>query len=1113
MQRTTMRRTDWRRSGRDADRCSAIVSVLAVLLVTSVVHAGTLRLQLGAENHWCPEGYKGVEEVMLCKGSPGANYGAFWEWQSGTTKDEREAYRALIRWDLRKLRPLFDSKQYQVVMAELRLGLWYNRSSQRQPFEVFRISLANAGWVEGGAKGKPASGTATWEAARSGVQPWKGAPGCGKPGVDYDETPVARFVSDSLTHMRPRYLSPIRLPLDMVRSWALEPERNAGLLIKRADGSKQVGSVNFVPSEHQRSDYGWDRHHPELVITYLDTERSAETQPGQLVSKGRSGHVVVVPNSPVGSERRAAGEFADHVKQISGCELTILPEDLYRPEYGPCVSIGRTARSEKVLSEDGLAALGEEGYVIDRRGQDLFIVGGRRRGSLYGVFEFLEGLGVRWLTAKFPLTPKSDTIALPARPARYVPKFFYRDQLWNNGSTPEWRARLRLNGEYARLPNDLGGSTRSINNCHSFHVLVPHTLRPDHPDWFALTEDGKRSHGSRKCVNLCTTNPEVRRYILGGVRSRLSRTPDAEHVWVSQCDGGLSGCFCKECTAERVKHGGEKRWSANIISLVNYIAREIKGQYPKVWVKTLAYSYTVDAPDNQPVADNVLVVLCGPPCTFHPIDTCEKNAEFFDNLKKWTKVCNGIQTYFYGGPNFGYHWPYPSWLAMCSDYPVAYKHGVRAVYRQGAAVGYGSEFTELRGYLTARMAWNPELDPVKELVEFTDGYYGPGAPHIRDYMFWYDRRVRSRKSPSGGFWGEADAWKRWVDEDVIAYGEACFAKALDATKATPDYHRHVRAAYLPILFARTMSAVPPQPEFRDGEYVLLPGGAGERVRKAAALFTEIMAESGYNRWNEPDAYNPDTNPIAALKRTYRYVVLDNGRDQAYVLPALGGRIVRWDVAKLGGNAFRMPDTKAPGYPYAGGYEEYSQFHRNSEGAMLDFKVVEHTDKRRLIMRAMLKNGLELTRTLELAKDSPRLDIASRYRNPTDKSVPLVLRNHPEFSFAQFKNAKLFLPGKDGTWQKHSLLTENTRAGDKSFEAASLSKPVWLFGDETRNRGLVNRFDPAVVKTLYAFWGENNACMNLELWGSEGKLEPGQTRELAHCYEITDDLRGFLDKAR
>ena len=122
-----------------------------------------------------------------------------------------------------------------------------------------------------------------------------------------------------------------------------------------------------------------------------------------------------------------------------------------------------------------------------------------------------------------------------------TPRFRYRDQLWNNNATPEWLARMRVNGEYARLPEARGGSARVALGCHSLDYLIPAELFDKHPEWFAVKEDGKR----HRCPEYCLTNEGLRAYVLAKVREELRADPGIEYYWVSQNDGSLSGCFCE----------------------------------------------------------------------------------------------------------------------------------------------------------------------------------------------------------------------------------------------------------------------------------------------------------------------------------------------------------------------------------------------------------------------------------------------------------------------------------------------------------------------------------------------------------------------------------------
>ena len=831
----------------------------------------------------------------------------------------------------------------------------------------------------------------------------------------------------------------------------------------------------------------------------------------------------MIPDTPEGSEHYAASELVDHLRALSGCELTIVREKAYRADFGRPVSIGRTRMSRYVLSDRQLRKLGDEGYVVQAKGKALYIVGGRRRGALYGVYDFFESHGVRWLTAEASLIPKERTVPLPRKTSRFVPPVFYRDQLWNNGSDPAWRARMRLNGEHARLPEQMGGSTMVHLGCHSYHALVPVALFEQHPDWFALKPDGRRHAGTAESVELCTTNPGLRQFMLDRVQEDLRANPAIEQYWVSQDDGRRSGCFCERCTAERLRCGGQlfvssnapdltdpvgvaarlrgHRWAANTISLANSVARGIRKEFPRVQIKALAYSYTWPAPD-MAVEPNVVVVICGPAGDwFLPYEDNEKTRDWRKALRRWTRLGGSVQTYMYGGPNYGYWWPFPTWFTMCRNQATAFRDGVRAMYRQGTAAGYGAEFTEMRAYLSARMAYRPKRDIMTEVREFTDGYYGPGGEHILSYLVWFDTYINKNGVHGHHYWGNNRGWAEYMTPGLTAEADGFFRRALDATEDNPVYHRRVRAAWLPILLMHALFGVRATPLVSDTEMVLVDESRHDQVISAARLFGEIMRENKYNRWNEKTPYDPDRNVLTAFERSHPVVCLADPAAKVLICPTLGGRIVRWDVTALGGNILHLPDGTVQNYPYGGGYEEYSQFDRGSPGPAAVFTVVEYDGKRRVVLRALLSNGVELTRDIELEAGTARLSIRSAFKNTSDKPIAVTPRSHPEFDFGRFKGCSLHYRDAGGQPVVRELATAERASGDLSLTPASVSGSSWKLVDRDAGWALVNEFQPDELATLYCFYGESHGCVNLELWGRKTNLEPGRSATLTQSFRL------------
>ena len=102
-----------------------------------------------------------------------------------------------------------------------------------------------------------------------------------------------------------------------------------------------------------------------------------------------------------------------------------------------------------------------------------------------------------------------------------------------------------------------------------------------------------------------------------------------------------------------------------------------------------------------------------------------------------------------------------------------------------------------------------------------------------EYMSWFYDHIVSIGTPDQAFEWDMD-WRDWTTEEVLLKAESEFSKALNATKDQPDYHKRIRAAYLPILWARAQT----------------PSRGQDVSREAGDLFLEIVAENGYCGWSD-----------------------------------------------------------------------------------------------------------------------------------------------------------------------------------------------------------------------------------------------------------------------
>ena len=85
---------------------------------------------------------------------------------------------------------------------------------------------------------------------------------------------------------------------------------------------------------------------------------------------------------------KAATELQYYIEHISGVVIGIVndaePVSKYEIILGPCNRIDDTAVNEAIASLD------EDGFIIRTLDKKLIIAGGKNKGTLYGVYTFLE---------------------------------------------------------------------------------------------------------------------------------------------------------------------------------------------------------------------------------------------------------------------------------------------------------------------------------------------------------------------------------------------------------------------------------------------------------------------------------------------------------------------------------------------------------------------------------------------------------------------------------------------------------------------------------------------------------------------------------------------------
>jgi beta-glucanase (GH16 family) len=498
-----------------------------------------------------------------------------------------------------------------------------------------------------------------------------------------------------------------------------------------------------------------------------------------------------------------------------------------------------------IIAPNELARLGKEGYILRTADRSLAIAGGRPRGTLYGVYSFLEDhLGCRWFTPDLSRIPSRERVVIAPIDRMFVPRLEYRATDYPNSRDADWAARNKINGTQTRLDDERGGKVAYGPFVHTFNsILNPEQHFESHPEYFSEV-DGKRVAGR---TQLCLTNPEVLGIATETVRRWMREQPSATIFSVSQNDWH-NYCTCRECTQVIEQEGS----SAGVyLRFVNAIADAIGDEYPDKAIDTLAYQFTRRPPTQTVPRANVIVRLCDIECCFaHPLvmtaGTDRQNADFADDLRRWSEISDRLYIWDYV-INYAHSiMPFPNLYTLKPNINFFLEHGVKGIYEEANYFSPGGEFAELRTWIIAKTLWDPTYDTDRAIDEFLAGYYEKAAIPLRRYI----DLIHGKAKMDGIHFRIYDApTSPLFSQDVLARAVRLLDEAEQAVTEKPQVLGRVELACLPIMYVQIAKLVAAlqQPETKTGENI-------QQLRSLFDRFDQIARKEGVTSIREGRSY-------------------------------------------------------------------------------------------------------------------------------------------------------------------------------------------------------------------------------------------------------------------
>jgi Domain of unknown function (DUF4838)/Glycosyl hydrolase family 67 N-terminus len=817
---------------------------------------------------------------------------------------------------------------------------------------------------------------------------------------------------------------------------------------------------------------------------------SAAAAPLKLVQEGKSTYSIVISTDASPSEKHGAQELQKFLEEMSGARLPVVTDA--QTARGNLVLVGNSKLLKASIPFD---SLGPEGFALKTDGKNLIIAGGRQRGTMYGVYTFLEKLGCRWFTSDVSRIPKIRTITAGPLDETQKPAFEYREPFFTEAADKDWSARNKANGKSSRLDESTGGKVQYYPFVHSFLQLIPpQKYFKDHPEYFSLIDGKRREERSQ----LCLTNPDVLRLGVEAVERWIQQHPEATILSVSQNDW-TGWCECDNCRRVEEEEGGVH--SGPLLRYVNALAAEVEKKYPDKLIDTLAYWYTEEPPAKVRPRRNVRIRLCPiGACEAHPYEQCKYDAYFMKNLRAWSKITDQLYIWHYNTNFAHYLLPFPDFDELAANIPMYKRHGVVGIFLEGAfSSGGGAENAELRSYVMAKLLWDPNTAVQNAIDEFHQAYYGKAARPMLQYFELLHRQVRMPPEGRGQhMWIFENPQGPYLTAGFLAQAKKLFDQAEQAAD-NAAVRKRVRKARLPIEYTELMWSK--RFEVKNGWYAPADLNA---LKDRWKTFVAEASSFGITNFSETTPLERDEEQFARLMRPYRVAMIESARLRVRVAPELSGRVIQMIDKHSGKDVLLRPDPGSRGYPNLGGlgvfaYDDYV--------TRMPFETKWELDAssgpRELTLTGTCPNGLRLRRKIQLQGNDAVVHTETVLENTSRNPIEAVLQSRIETDPGQLDDVVVRYRKQDGgAVEKQLIELEKQPTGTETYSGSDRPDGEWRVVNRSGGLVPVNHFPQEQVARCALNWsakGENR--VGLAVWSNKRTLGPGETLKLEADYGV------------
>ena len=499
----------------------------------------------------------------------------------------------------------------------------------------------------------------------------------------------------------------------------------------------------------------------------------------------------------------ALHDLGHYVARISGAKLKFKEAESASEIPEKAIVIGKLAEHCKVY----VRSQNEYGDAFRIQADDkrIYILGGGKSGTGYGIYEFLNRLGVEWL---FPeeigeVIPNSKDILFAPCEIDEAPSFKMRSPWLPSYRRPEgeseqfklWQIRNKAQYDRHITPQQMQGG----HNWANYTLPQYDRYFEKNPEIAALVhaEDGTPL---RNRSQIDTTVPAALEMVADFIKEEFRRNKWPKDKFVTISIGPNDGGGFSETDAARAlvfqkdPITGEPDRTDMMVQFANRLLERLTPEYPNLHLGFYLYHCYEGIPLHfKPHPNLSLQVADISYSRFHGMCDAAVSPQraFYKNVLAWWSNNKTTMTLYH------YNWnladailPYSRLRIIGNDIPAEYEMGIH---------GYGCEYTPSRSisaphdYLQAKLMWNAGGNWKKITRHFCEKAYGAGAREMEEYLMFLCAKQANCSDETGSFFSYPLLYSR---EDASAMRKL-ITKAMEKAETDVEKFR-IRMAMHPV---------------------------------------------------------------------------------------------------------------------------------------------------------------------------------------------------------------------------------------------------------------------------------------------------------------------------